>query len=198
MVPLDTPQVLPALLPTTAPGDDIAVFDHARYHDTARRLIMQQTLAEIAADFGMSARQMRRVVKRPAFLLIYREVHDEMMANLDPLIQDERIAPLLRAKAQSIRMQTVLQEVVDEIRDRIKQGTAKATEMKVVVDAAFGIIDRAKTELSNVQTKGGGGVDVNVALTVTGASKQIISETLGESGLDLSDIIDVEPLDDTA
>jgi hypothetical protein len=159
---------------------------------------MQQTLAEIAADFGMSARQMRRIVKRPEFLLIYREVHDEMMANLDPLIHDERIAPLLRAKAQSIRMQTILQEVVDEIRDRIKAGTAKATEMKVVVDAAFGIIDRAKTELSNVQSKGGGGADVNVSLTVSGMGKQIISETIGESGLDLSDVIDVEPVDDRA
>ena len=172
---------------------DMAPADHARHHDIARKLIMQQSLAEIAADYAMSARQMRRIVKRPGFLKIYRQVHTEMMSDLDSLIKDEKVTPLLRARAQAIRMQTVLQEVVDVVRDRIHDGSARATEMKVAADVAFGIIDRAKSELSNVQTKGGG-ADVNVSLSISGDAKKIISDTLGESGLDLSDIIDVEPV----
>lgn len=174
---------------------NLTVDTYARYHDIARRLIMQQTPAEIAAVYGMSVRQMRRVVRKPEMLQIFRQVHDEMMGDLDKLIKDEKISPLLRARAQAIRMQTVLQEVVDEVQSRIKEGRAKATEMKVAADVAFGIIDRAKSELSTVQAKGGGG-GVNVSLSISGDNKKILAQTIDESGLDLSDITDAEVVEE--
>jgi len=170
--------------------------DYAKFHDIARRLILQQSTAEIAIDYGMSDRQIRRWLKRPEFLRIYRQVHDEMMADLDKLIKDEKVAPLLRARAQAVRMQTVLQEIVDEVQGRIKDGRARATEMKVAADVAFGLIDRAKIDLSNVPGSQGGATAVNVSLTLTGDGKRLFHETIAESGLDLSDIIDVDHTDE--
>lgn len=179
--------------PGSGKGGTLLPVDYARYHDIARRLILQQTVAEIAADYGLTDRQIRRLLKKPEMLRIYRQVHDEMMSNLDALIKDEKVAPLLRARAQAVRMQTVLQEIVDCVQERVHDGRAKATEMKVAADVAFGLIDRAKIDIST-QGPGGGGntTQVNVALNVTGDGKRLIHETIHESGLDLSDVIDVD------
>jgi hypothetical protein len=162
----------------------------ARYEDIARRLWMQQSVAEIAEAHGVSDRRMRIILREPGMVTAYLRVKAELFANLDNTLFDERAAPLLRARVQAIRAQTLLSEVVEEIRTRLNEGKASATAMKVGVDAAFGIIDRSGGELA-LRRGGGATVNVNVGTGATfrDGTDALIRGAISESGLDLSDLV---------
>jgi hypothetical protein len=181
---------LPNDLPSRAFVADSIVRD-ARYEDVARRVIMGQDQTEIAADLAISTRTVRRMLTDPQMGDIYRRVHEEFYADLDKIIRDEKIEPLRRAHAQAIRAQTVVSEIIDEVRNRIVGGTAKATDLKVGADTAFGIIDRAKGDLSAVASAR---TSVHVRFDMTGDKKNLLRETIREAGIDLRDlgIIDAE------
>jgi len=143
---------------------------------------------------GISGRHMRRLLKRPEMQRVFREVQVAMFEDLDKIITDEKLAPLVRAQAQSIRAQTAIHEVIEEVRGRVKGGYAKATEMKVLVDAGFGMIDRAKGELAE-HSPGQSGGAVNVQINLTSEKTNLLRDVISESGVDLTDIIDVTPVE---
>jgi hypothetical protein len=183
------------------PGEvnDSSLVETARYEEIARKLIMGQKASEIASDLGLSDRHVRRLLQRPEMEAIYRRVATEFYGDIDQVIKDEKLRPLIRAQAQAIRAQTLVTEVMDEVRDRITDGRAKATDLKVGADVAFGIMDRAKGDLSIAHGAGGG--PINVEFNIGGARRALLRETIEEAGLDLSDlgIVDVEshPVEDT-
>lgn len=197
------PVVLAASLPSPSPvaadpepipqvrGHEIV--NHAKYEDISRRLIMGSKAIEVAADIGMSDRNLRRVMIRPEFIEIYHKVAESFYADLDKVMKDEKIRPLLRAQAQAVRAQTLLYEIQEEVRTRIKDGTARSTDLKVGADTAFGVIDRSKNELTP-----DGAANIAIQLNINTDKRRLLREVTEESGVDLSDlgIIDVTPEDD--
>lgn len=165
--------------------------DRARYDEIARRLLLQQPIGQIASDLGISDRQIRRIMRRPEMQKVFNEVREALFSDIDKLIKDEKLAPLMRVQAQAIRAQTVLQEILDEVQVRVHGGAAKATEMKVGADIAFGIIDRSRNDLAQIQgPRGASGATVNIHLTQEKTA--LLKDVVAESGVDLSDIIDAE------
>ena len=195
-VPTDTPADAARIQPSPtplAPGDlttDRSIdplVANARHEEIARRLLMQQRPFEIADALGVSQRQVHNVIRDPAFLPVYERVRDALYSNIDAVLFDEKAAPLLRARAQTTRAQTVIAEVIEEVRKRMAGGKAKATDMRVAVDAAFGMMDRSRTELAKATEH----VHTNVSLNVNASTRDLIRSTIRESGLDLSDILPV-------
>lgn len=169
-----------------------ALVSNARYEEIARRLLMQQRPFEIADALGLTQRQVYNVVRHPGFTPIYERVRDTLYANLDAVLFDEKAAPLLRARAQTTRAQTVIAEVIEEVRKRMVGGKARATDMRVAVDAAFGMIDRSRTELAKSTEH----IHTTNVLNVNATARELIRSTINESGLDLSDILPVEVVAD--
>lgn len=194
---VEEPEVSPPLAspaPKELPPGGRELVDSARYADIAHRLLMGQKGVEIAADLGMSDRHLRRILHRPDFREHYMKVHSEFYSDLSEVIRNEKLQPLVRAQAQAIRAQTLVTEVMEEVQSRITSGMAKATDLKVGVDAAFGIMDRSKGDLSATPSAVAG---VQVNFNVSDGNKRVLAETIEESGIDLSDIIDVVPSEET-
>ena len=182
-------------LATTARGgahvSTYDVIDKARFEDIARRVLMQQSRTEIARAHDVTPRHLRRILVEPEFLETFEKARKALFDDIDKVIADEKTAPLIRARAQMIRSQTVIGEVLEEVRTRIKGGRAKAADMRVAINAAFGTIDRSKGELgSDRGSSGGGGTHVNV-LNVSASAKEILRNAIGESGIDLTDVMPV-------
>lgn len=167
--------------------------DRARHEDIARRVIMGQKSADIAADVGYTERHLRRILRLPAFVEVYERVAKTLYSNLDEVVLDEKLQPLHRVSAMANRSLTLLSEVQAEVRDRIEKGTARSTDLKVGADTAFGIIDRSKGELSPY-----GSPAVAVQFNINQDKKALLRSVVEEAGVDLSDlgIIDVEPIED--
>ena len=172
------------------------MFDIARYEDIARRLLMQQSIPDIAKDLSITDRHVRRLLQKPEMEEIFLRVKDSLLSNVDEIILDEKLAPLLRARAASIRSLTVLNEIMDDIREKVKVGSARASDMKVGADVAFGLIDRAKTELGGPGSNMGGHREVTVQLNLSMGKDAILRDSIAESGVDLSDIIDIVPTEE--
>jgi hypothetical protein len=176
--------------PTPTPSD---VIDRARYEDIARRVLMQQSRSEIARAHNFTTRHLRRVLVEPEFIEVFEKARKALFDDIDQVIADEKTAPLIRARAQMIRSQTVVHEVMEEVRKRISGGRAKAADMRVAINAAFGMMDRSKGELGSERGAGSGGTNVNV-LNVSATAREILRDTIGESGVDLSDVMPVAAL----
>jgi hypothetical protein len=187
-----TPQVPATPLPSSS-----ALRMEAKYRQIAYLLATGQKMKEIATEVDRSERQLRRMLVKPEFQAIYKEVATEFFGDLDKMMKDESIRPLIRAQAQSARGQTLITNIMNEIQERIDTGMARSTDMKVGLEAALGIIDRAKGELSNAP---GGGASVTIEqFNVDNSKKLLIKNTIEEAGLDLSDImptIDVSVTED--
>lgn len=171
----------------------VSLMANARYEDIARRLLMQQRSADIARAHGLSPRQIHNILAEPEFVAIYERTRDELFKNLDGLIFDEKAAPLLRARAQAIRSQTVVSEVIETVRARMTAGTAKSSDLRVAVEAAFGMMDRSQTELARAG-KGSTTTTVN-ALSINATARDLIRATVAESGLDLTDLLPAAVVD---
>jgi hypothetical protein len=171
------------------------MLDIARYEDIARRLLMQQPILEIAKELGITDRHVRRILQRPEMEAIFIRVKDSLLANVDEIIMDEKLAPLLRARGAAIRSLTVLNEIMDDVRGKVRQGHAKASEMKVGADVAFGLIDRSRTELSGGMGGTHNAGNLNVQLNLSMGKDAILRDSITESGIDLSDIIDITPVE---
>ena len=165
----------------------------ARYEDVARRLIMQQSVREIAAAHKISVGTLQTIMRQPGLIEAFEKAKDSVFSNLDSLIRDEKAAPLLRARAQTIRAQTLLAEIMEEVRSRIGGNIAKAADLKVGSETAFGIIDRAKTEVGLNESRTIVSVEANLALHA--GTSATAGEAIRESGIDLSDVIDVTPVE---
>ena len=177
----------------TPPETGRALVDRAKYEDISRRVIMGAKMADIAIDIGYTERHLRRILQRPAFVEVYERISKNINNNLDEVVVDEKLQPLHRIHAMTNRSITTLFEVQEEVRLRIKDGTARATDLKVGADTAFGIIDRSKGELSPH------GVNrVAVQFNINADKKALLRSVVKESGVDLSDlgIIDVTPMED--
>lgn len=169
------------------------LLDNVRFEEVARRMLMQQRPFEIAEALGVSTRHIYKILKADGFVDVYNRVRDTIYSNLDGVIFDEKAAPLLRARASTMRAQTVVAEVIEEVRKRIAKGQAKAADMRVAVHAAFGTMDRSQSELANRTVKH---EHTTTRLNVTADAREIIRSTIRESGLDLSDLLPPsEPID---
>lgn len=158
------------------------------FEDIARRVLMGQKVDEIAEDLGYTGRHIRRLLHDPRLQSAYRKISEEFYSDFDRILRDEKMRPLQRAQAQAIRAQTLLTEVMETVRERIADGNAKATELKVGVDAAFGIIDRSKGELGTQSNRS----TTNVQFQIGTDRTSMIKATIQEAGLDLSDLGYVE------
>jgi len=179
--------------PPTPPAKGRALVDRAMYEDIARRVIMGAKMADIAIDVNYTERHLRRILQRPAFVEVYERISKNINNNLDDVVIDEKLQPLHRFSAMTTRAVTALHEVQEEVRARIANGTARATDLKVGSDTAFGIIDRSKGELSPHGTN-----RVAVQFNINSDKKALLRSVVEESGVDLSDlgIIDVTPMED--
>lgn len=171
----------------------------ARFEDIARRVVLGQNVPEIAAAHGLGTQRLRELMRDPECVREYLRVKAEVYADMDKVLFDERMAPLLRARAQAVRAQTLLSSVMQEVQQRIDAGSATPSAMKVGVDAAFGMIDRAGGELA---MKRGASVAVNVGVTTGSANfrdgtETLIRATISEAGLDLTDLIPRTTIDAT-
>ncbi len=195
-VPEKTPAPPPVVEPSPIPPESgRALVDRAKYEDITRRLVMGQKTVDIAADVGYSERQLRRIMHRDEFIEVFERVSAHLNQNLDEILLDEKMRPLHRIQAGSIRAITALHEIQEEVRQRIKDGTARATDLKVGADTAFGIIDRSKGELSPEGT-----TTAAVSFNINADKKTLLRTVVKEAGVDLSDlgldVIDVTPLED--
>ncbi len=167
------------------------VIERARYEDIAMRLVMQESLEQIASALDLDVTNVRRIIKRPGFRAVYEDVHRKVYDDLSGLIKNEKAAPLLRLNAKSIRVQTMLGEIIEEVRKRVETGKARSMDLKVGVEAAFGILDR-----TGHGTAGRNGRGTNVVnITFNQGTAEIFKNATQEAGLDLSDLrdyIDVE------
>jgi hypothetical protein len=164
------------------------LIDQARFEDIARRLLMQQPPRAIAKAHNLSERQLRRVLRLPAMIDVFEKAKESVFTNLDDLIKDEKASPLLRARAQTIRAQTLLGEIMGEVKHRIQGGGARSSDLKVGMETAFGVIDRSKTELGTATVGGGTSIELNLSLQQ--GTAQVFGDAVRESGIDLSDVID--------
>ncbi len=195
-VPEEAPALPPAraLDPEPIPKESgRALVDRAKYEDISRRLVMGQKAGDIAADVGYSERQLRRILHRSEFIEVYEKVAENLNQNLDAILIDEKMRPLHRIQAGTVRAITLLHEVQEEVRERIRNGTARATDLKVGSDTAFGIIDRSKGELSPQ-----GSPSTAVQFNINTDKKALLRSVVQEAGVDISDlgldVIDVTPL----
>jgi hypothetical protein len=173
-----------------------ALVERNKYEDIARMLLMGTPLTDIAVEIGKSPRTLRRILRHPTFVAVHSKVAEEFWGNLDKVLLDEKIRPLQRAQAQAVRAQTLLSETIEEVRSRIADGSAKATDLRVGVDASFGVIDRSKNEMSTA-ADAKRPAQIN-QFNIATSKRALLKATIDEAGLDLSDldIIDVTPSDD--
>lgn len=164
----------------------------ARREDIARRIILQQSVAEIAAIHNLSERRVRIIMREPEMVATYLRVKNELLDKIDDVLFDEKTTPLLRARAQAVRAQTALSEILELVRARIAAGNARSSDMRVGMETAFGLIDRTPGfGLQRANGAGGAGVNVNVNVGSSGfrdGTNDLMRETIRESGVDLSDI----------
>lgn len=180
--------------PPKVEAGESAVRD-ARYHDVARRLLAGSTPKEICEAHGFSRRCLRDTLNNPRFLEIYERAREGLYERLDETIKDEKAAPMLRRTALTTRSLTLLAEVMEGVREHIESGKAgnplKATMLKVGVEAVAEV-----RQLNMEASRGGGGaaagVRVNVLQVAPDAATNIRA-AFAESGVDLSDVIDIAP-----
>jgi len=177
----------------------------ACYHQLATLILSGvRDRNELGHQVGLSRTTIFAILKNPRFKEIYEKARDRVFGNLEQLIQDERVEPLLRQKAAAMRGQTLLSEVTEEVRKRIKerdpdgQPVAKAADLRVGLDAAVAAIDRSP---DTARTHGGSSTSVNVGVFVPSAEQaRVMVEAVRESGVDMSDVMDdlmqLDPHDD--
>ncbi len=179
-------------LPVGAPPLPLVV-KQARWSEIARRVLCQEKREHIAAEVGLSVGALTNLLNDPDFVSLYVQVQAEFYAELDKHIKDEKLAPALRAQAQAVRAQTLMGEVMEEIRERIKAGKASGTVLKTAVDLSTAILDRSpvfdqvrvqQQKKVFVEKAPSPAVNINIG---SGA----VGQALKEAGIDLSDVIDV-------
>ena len=165
----------------------------AKIDDIARRVLARHSLSEIAVEMDVTEATVRNLIQSKDFQASYSMVREEFYDNLDQIIRDERAKPLFRMNAQAIRAQSALTDTMELIHERVIERTAKATEMRTLMDVAFGIIDRSQSEISMVK-RGETNVQVNI-LDLPQKHVDLMKGTIEESGLNIADIIDAEVVD---
>ena len=192
----------PAEFNSPPPGSTMAlpaVIHDARFHDLARRVLCHEPREYIARELGLSVGTINTLLTDPKFIDVYVQVRNEFYTELDKNIKDEKLVPAVRAVAQAARAQTMMGEIMQEIRARIQDGRAKATDLKVGAELATAIIDRSPTldqmklpaAQKSTPTERPAAVSVNFNM----GNSKAIRDVVKESGLDLSDVLDAEVTD---
>lgn len=165
----------------------ISAIELMRYEGIARRLLMQQTVEEIAESLHLGIDDVESILRRPGFKREFQRIRREIFKDVDTTIANEEFAPLVRMRAATTRAVTLVNEIMEEVRTRVKDGRARAMDLKVGSELAFGIMDRGRTELSKGAgaVAGGGGVTVTLNATVVAG----VSAVVGEAGVDMSDLM---------
>jgi hypothetical protein len=162
-----------------------AVIDDAKFHELASLLIgdINISVAELGRRTECAPSTVRKMMRDDRFQRIYERLRDDHIERRTDYILDERQSVDRRLDAARERGVTAVAEVVEEVRKRVKGGAAKASEMKVAVDAGFGLMDRAPG--------GRQGASGNTfVFAPTFAQAKIIRAADNEAGLDMSDVMD--------
>lgn len=178
------------------PPGPVSLRMQARIDSIARQVLQCHTVEEIAAEGGIKPKRVREIIQSDEFREAYLKVREEFYDKLDEVIRNERLKPLFRAQAQAIRAQSAVTDTMELIHERVKERTAKATEMRVLMDLAFGIIDRSNNEISlSARKYEKSAVQVNV-LNVSPEHASLMQDTFEEAGIKLDDVLPTEDVID--
>ncbi|MEE8489915.1 MAG: hypothetical protein V3S43_06230 [Acidimicrobiia bacterium] len=159
----------------------------AEMHDVAF-LVCQglKTNKQIAAQADMSVAKLEKMFLDDRFQIIYQRVHREVIGTVTEIVANEKADPILRDKAMSTRGRTLLAEVQEKLRERIKGDDAKGDIFRSAVAAAKISIDLEKRVAS-------GKSPTNVQINVFNPSKSqatAIQDAYAEAGLNMTDVLE--------
>jgi len=162
------------------------IVDDAFFHDLAGLFLARiRSPKELAYRLGVSAATISRACNDPRFQSIYALRRTEHVERLDDFIIDEKQETDERLEALRTRSVTLAAEIMQEVGERVRGKTARASEMKVGVDAAFGVMDRAP---GGRQSSG----STTFVYAPTLQQAKIITDAATEAGIDMSSVFDAE------
>lgn len=157
----------------------------ARAEDISRRILLGRTVPQVAREIGMTSVNVRNIMARPEFMPVFERIRTSMYKPIDETIADERADVLLRKDALYSRAMTMAGEIMDAVRQHIKDAPVpRAAMLKAGVDA-LAQVRMLKDAAAPVQAAAS-----HFHLNVSADKAAVIQATLAESGVDLSDILD--------
>lgn len=120
------------------------VIDDAKFHDLAGLILKREyDTRTLATRVGMSQQLVRKTLRSDRFRLVYERLRDDFISHRTDYILNESVSADERLEECRTRGITAVSEIIEEVRDRVRGKAAKATEMKVGVDAAIALMDRS-------------------------------------------------------
>lgn len=183
--------------PLAAKTGRLDVIYRARYAELARRLLQGHAKPrDLARDMGISSQQLRRYLRDPDFIEIYREAEEQLYRSpegVDSLIRDEKASVTLRRRALHTRAMTLLGEVMtsaqahidDAERETGSKGSAKSAHLRAGIDAAIAAMDRSGEDEATARNTG----QQHLHLHLTPQQAGVMRDTMAEAEIDISDVL---------
>lgn len=162
----------------------------------------QPKMKDLVRETGMTAHQIGQLLASDDMKETIEQLHGEHYEMLKDRAKAMGLAPLYRQRLLREKGQELLAVTLEKLTDRVSAGDARATMMKVAVEAAFGTIDRDPE--TAIKVRGGAPINVNKAIILNPGQAKAIAEANEEAGLDMADVLDgrvvdvepVEPVED--
>lgn len=164
----------------------------AEFTDIALRVLAGQTPLEIATIRGVKVQYIRTRLRDPRLQAVYLRERDKHAADVSGALRDEKLPTVIRKRALVTRGQTVIGEVLDQVRTHIAEhsGNVKAAILKAGIEAANVAFNHEGME----RNAGGSSPDANFKIQADKAI--VINQMVAEADIDISDLFTPPDTDD--
>lgn len=179
----------------------------ARVHMHKMAMLMLSGITDnnhIASRLGMTTRATKVLSQSAEFCEVFDQVQNEFFGKISTVIADERADFVQRQRAMGIRAQTMLGEIVEEIRTRVSKGKkmidvrgrefnipADPADLRSGIAAAKLIFERDPLQQKSGAEGSGTQVSVNVFMP-DGRQAAVIRDTYQETGIPMEDVLDAD------